>query len=159
MCRAASCRTSTRNAADAASDSTPVHDAEFADLIARMQQVLKDRASDVRLTRRLTDSPACLVAGEAGMSRHLERLLREAGQPVPTSLPVFEVNPSHPVVERLKREADAAVFSDWTQVLFDQAALAEGTALEDPAAFVKRLNALTLALAGGGGPKLWTPGS
>ncbi|MGE3707225.1 MAG: molecular chaperone HtpG [Vicinamibacterales bacterium] len=145
--------------ADAATDTPPVNDADFADVVARMQAVLKDRASQVRLTRRLTDSPACLVADETGPSRHLERLLREAGQPVPSSSPIFEVNPEHPVVQRLKRESDESVFDDWTQVLFDQATLAEGTALDDPAAFVKRLNRLTLALAGEAGPKLWTPGS
>jgi molecular chaperone HtpG len=131
----------------------------FTDLLARMQEVLKDRASQVRLTHRLTDSPACLVADEHGMSRHLERILREAGQTLPSSRPVFEVNPDHPIIQRLKRETDAALVGDWTQVLFDQALLAEGATLDDPAAFVKRLNALTLALAGEGRPRLWTPGS
>ncbi len=145
--------------ADAAGDGAAVDDADFADLVTRMQGVLEGRASQVRLTRRLTDSPACLVADETGMSRHMERLLRDAGQTIPATPPIFEVNPTHPVVQRLKRETDTAVFGDWTQVLFDQAMLAEGTPLDDPAAFVKRLNSLTLALAGEGGPKLWTPGS
>jgi molecular chaperone HtpG len=91
------------------------------------------------------------------MSRHLERILRDAGQAVPASKPVLEINPDHPIVQRLKQEHDATVFDDWTQILFDQALLAEGGELEDPATFVKRLNTLTLALAGGGAPRIWTP--
>jgi molecular chaperone HtpG len=130
---------------------------EYKDLLTRMQDALKDRASRVRLTHRLTDSPACLVGDEHGMSRHLERILRDAGQAVPASKPILEINPDHPIVQRLKQESDAAVFSDWTQILFDQALLAEGGELEDPATFVKRLNTLTLALAGGGAPRIWTP--
>jgi molecular chaperone HtpG len=130
---------------------------EYKDLLTRMQDALKDRASRVRLTHRLTDSPACLVGDEHGMSRHLERILRDAGQAVPASKPVLEINPDHPIVQRLKQEHDATVFDDWTQILFDQALLAEGGELEDPATFVKRLNTLTLALAGGGAPRIWTP--
>jgi molecular chaperone HtpG len=130
---------------------------EYKDLLARMQGVLESQASRVRLSHRLTDSPACLVGEEPGMSRHLERLLREAGQRLPASKPVMEVNPDHPIVQRLRQEADEAVFADWTHILFDQALLAEGGELEDPAMFVKRLNKLTLALAGGGAPRLWTP--
>jgi molecular chaperone HtpG len=130
---------------------------EYKDLLTRMQDALKDRASRVRLTHRLTDSPACLVGDEHGMSRHLERILRDAGQSVPASKPVLEINPDHPIVQRLKQEHDATVFDDWTQILFDQALLAEGGELEDPATFVKRLNTLTLALAGGGAPRIWTP--
>jgi molecular chaperone HtpG len=130
---------------------------EFKDLLTRMRDTLKDQASDVRLTHRLTDSPACLVSENAGMSRHLERLLRDAGQRVPATRPVLEINPDHPIVQRLKHEADSSVFADWSQILFDQALLAEGGALEDPALFVKRLNKLTLALAGAGAPRIWTP--
>ena len=132
---------------------------EYKDLLTRMQEALKDRASSVRLTHRLTDSPSCLVGDERGMSRRLERLLREAGQPVPGGKPVLEINPDHPIVQRLKQEADANLFADWSQILFDQAVLAEGGELDDPAAFVKRLNTLTLALAGAGTPRIWTPGS
>jgi molecular chaperone HtpG len=132
---------------------------EYQDLLTRMQEVLKDRASEVRLTHRLTDSPACLVADEHGLSRHLERILRESGQPVPVSRPIIEINPDHPIVQRLKQESDAAIFADWSQILFDQALLAEGATLEDPALFVKRLNKLTLALAGGAASRIWTPGS
>ncbi|MEO7192745.1 MAG: molecular chaperone HtpG [Vicinamibacterales bacterium] len=130
---------------------------EYKDLLKRMEDALKDQAGRVRLTHRLTDSPACLVSEEQGMSRHLERLLREAGQPVPGSKPVLEINPDHPIVQRLKQETDPAVFDDWSHILFDQALLAEGGNLEDPATFVKRLNKLTLALAGGAAPRIWTP--
>jgi molecular chaperone HtpG len=132
---------------------------EFKDLLNRMQTALQDQASAVRLTHRLTDSPACLVSEAHGMSRHLERLLREAGQPLPASKPVLEVNPDHPIVQRLRREADEAVFADWSHILFDQALLAEGGELQDPAMFVKRLNKLTLALAGDAAPRIWTPGT
>jgi molecular chaperone HtpG len=132
---------------------------EHKEFLTRIQAVLKDRASQVRLTHRLTDSPSCLVAEEHGISRHLERLLRESGQPVPTTQPILEINPDHPVVRRLRQESDQTLFSDWSQILFDQALLAEGAELEDPAAFVKRLNSLTLALAGAAAPRIWTPGS
>ena len=131
----------------------------YKDLLTRIQDVLGDRAGAVRLTERLTDSPACLVSEKHGMSLHLERLLKEAGQPVPGSKPVLEINPHHPVVERLTRESDPALFADWSQILFDQAVLAEGGELDDPAGFVKRLNKLTLALAGGPASKIWTPGN
>ena len=119
----------------------------------------KDRASDVRVTHRLTDSPACLVSDEHGMSTNLERLLKAAGQNVPALKPILEINPQHPIVERLKDEADDGRFADWSHILFDQATLAEGGQLEDPATFVKRLNELMLALAGGPASRIWTPGS
>src|SRR5262249_27110180 len=131
---------------------------EYEELLTRVQEVLKDRASRVRLTHRLTDSPACLVADEQGISRHLERILRESGQRVAASKPVLEINPGHPVVQRLKQEPDPALVADWSHILFDQALLAEGGELEDPATFVKRLNSLTLALAGGGASRIWIPG-
>jgi molecular chaperone HtpG len=131
---------------------------EYKDLLARMHEVLKDRASQVRLTHRLTDSPACLVGDEHGMSRHLERILRESGQRLPASRPIFEINPDHPIVQRLKQESDPSLFADWSHVLFDQALLAEGAELEDPAGFVKRLNKLMLALTGGTASRIWTPG-
>jgi molecular chaperone HtpG len=126
-------------------------------LLERMQKALQDRASGVRITHRLTDSPACLVSDQFGMSTHLERMLKAAGQDVPTSKPILEINPSHPIVERLKQEADDARFADWSHILFDQATLAEGGQLEDPAGFVKRLNDLMLTLAGAGPSRIWTP--
>jgi len=126
-------------------------------LIERMQKALIDRASGVRITHRLTDSPACLVSEDFGMSTHLERMLKAAGQQVPPSKPILEINPTHPIVERLKQETDDARFADWSHILFDQATLAEGGHLEDPASFVKRLNELMLTLAGAGPSRIWTP--
>jgi molecular chaperone HtpG len=128
-------------------------------LAGRIQEVLKDRASAVRTTERLTDSPACLVADEHGPSTHLERLLKAAGQNVPAVKPVLEINPAHPIVQRLKAETDTDRFADWSHILFDQATLAEGGHLEDPAGFVKRLNELMLTLAGEGPSRIWTPRS
>jgi molecular chaperone HtpG len=126
-------------------------------LLERMQKALQDRASGVRITHRLTDSPACLVSDQFGMSTHLERMLKAAGQQVPASKPILEINPSHPIVERLKQETDDARVADWSHILFDQATLAEGGQLEDPASFVKRLNDLMLTLAGAGPSRIWTP--
>jgi molecular chaperone HtpG len=132
---------------------------EFTDLVARIQDALKDRASAVRLTHRLTDSPACLVSDTHGISTNLERLLKASGQKLPSMKPVLEINPNHPIVERLKTETDDSRFSDWSHTLFDQATLAEGGQLDDPATFVKRLNTLMLTLAGGPASRIWTPGS
>jgi molecular chaperone HtpG len=142
---------------EAAKVADTVKEEDYQGLLTRLREALKERASAVRLTHRLTDSPVCLVSEEHAMSRHLERILRESGQAIPKSLPILEINPDHPIVQRLKREEDQALFEDWSQVLFDQAVLAEGTELDDPAGFVKRLNKLTLALAGGGASKIWTP--
>ena len=125
--------------------------------LERMQQVLTDRASSVRTTERLTDSPACLVSDEFGISSNLERILKSAGQTVPDLKPILEVNPSHPIIKRLKAETDETKFADWSHVLFDQATLAEGGQLDDPASFVKRLNELMLTLAGDGPSRIWTP--
>ena len=124
--------------------------------VERIQSALKDRASAVRVTNRLTDSPSCLVSDEHGMSAHLERMLKAAGQNVPGSKPILEINPQHPIVQRLKDESDERRFSDWSHILFDQAMLAEGGQLDDPASFVKRLNEVMLTLAGGGS-RIWTP--
>jgi molecular chaperone HtpG len=131
----------------------------FKPLVARIQEVLKERAAAVRLTQRLTDSPACLVSDEHGMSTNLERLLKASGQKIPSMKPVLEINPNHPIVERLKAESDDSRFADWSHTLFDQATLAEGGQLDDPATFVKRLNSLMLTLAGGAPSRIWTPGS
>lgn len=132
-------------------------ESELESLTERMQKVLGSKTQQVRVTTRLTDSPACLVSDHA-MSRNLERMLREAGQSVPAAQPVMEINPGHPIVERLKDETDHERFSEWTQILFDQALLAEGGQLEDPAGFVKRMNALLLALSGTRS-RIWTPGT
>ncbi|MGE0359879.1 MAG: molecular chaperone HtpG [Vicinamibacterales bacterium] len=129
-------------------------------LLERMQKALDGRASTVRVTNRLTDSPACLVSGADGLSTNLERILKAAGQAVPAAArPILEVNPAHPIVRRLADESDPVKFTDWSQILFDQATLAEGGQIDDPAAFVKRLNELMLTLAGAGPSKIWTPGS
>jgi molecular chaperone HtpG len=122
-----------------------------------MSKALADRAADVRLTDRLTTSPACLVADRHGMSTHLERLLKSAGQNVPAGKPILEINRRHPLVVRLTDEKDEGRFSDWSHLLFDQALLAEGGQVEDPAAFVKRLNDLMLGLAGAPASRIWTP--
>ena len=131
---------------------------EHKPLVERIQTALTDRASAVRVTTRLTDSPSCLVSDEHGISTNLERMLKAAGQKVPSSKPILEINPQHPIVQRLKDEADERRFTDWSHILFDQALLAEGGQLEDPAAFVKRLNEVMLTLAGGSS-KIWMPGT
>jgi molecular chaperone HtpG len=130
---------------------------EFKPLVERMKAALGDRVKEVRTTWRLTDSPACLVADEQDMGGNLQRILRSVGQDVPGAKPILEINPQHPMVERLKREEKR--FDDWAALLFDQAQLAEGATLEDPAGFVKRLNGLMLELAGEGAGRIWTPGS
>ncbi|MBL8437083.1 MAG: molecular chaperone HtpG [Zoogloeaceae bacterium] len=122
---------------------------EFKDLLERMKSALTDRVKDVRVTLRLTDSPACLVADEHDLGMNLARILKAAGQSAPVSSPILEINPHHPVVQRLKQEVER--FDDWANVLFDQALLAEGGTLEDPATFVKRINSLMLAISGGDG--------
>ena len=125
----------------------------------RIKAALGDRASDVRTSDRLTDSPSCLISDQYGLSTNFERMLKAAGQEVPHSKPVLEVNPGHPLVQRLKSETDETRFSDWSHLLFDQATLAEGGQLEDPAGFVRRLNELMLTLAGEGPSRIWMPGS
>ena len=126
-------------------------------LIERIQSALKDRASAVRRSARLTDSPACLVASEHAPTKNLERILKAAGQEVPAVRPILEINADHPIVKRLAQESDDARFGEWSQILFDQATLAEGGQIEDPAAFVRRLNDLLLTLAGEGPSRIWTP--
>ena len=116
----------------------------FKPVLDRLKETLKDRAKDVRASTRLVDSPACIVADEGDMSSHLARMLKQAGQAAPASKPVLEVNPAHALVKRL--ESDAR-FDDLAQILFDQALLAEGGQLEDPAAYVRRVNALLTAAA------------
>ena len=113
-------------------------------LTDKISTTLADKVQAVRVTHRLTGSPACLVSDQYGMSMNLERLLRSAGQKVPASKPILEINPKHPIVQGLKVESDEARFADRSYILFDQALLAEGGQLEDPASFVKRLNEMLL---------------
>jgi molecular chaperone HtpG len=129
--------------------------AQLEGLLGRIKASLGERVKDVRVTHRLTESPACLVADEHDVSANLARLLKAAGQGAPASKPILEVNPGHPVIERLKGEE--ARFDDWAAVLFDQALLAEGGQLDDPAAFVRRINGLMLDL-GGGASRIVLPG-
>ncbi|NHZ41488.1 molecular chaperone HtpG [Massilia aquatica] len=118
----------------------------YKDLVERMKAALGEKAKDVRVTFRLTDSPACLVADENELSGNLLRMLKAAGQSAPESKPILEINPNHPLVTRLKNEDAASTqFGDWAHILFDQALLAEGGSLSDPATFVKRLNEMLLA--------------
>ena len=117
-------------------------------LVERVKATLGERVKDVRVTHRLTDSPACLVTGEGDMSANLERLLKAAGQSAPTVKPTLEINPEHALVARLNGESDEARFADWANLLFEQALLAEGGQLDDPASFVKRLNGLLAMLPG-----------
>ena len=118
------------------------------DFIERIKTSLGDAVKDVRVTHRLTDSPACLVSDANDMSGNLERILKQAGQDIPDMKPILEVNPSHALVSLLKEQMEEERFNDWTQILFDQALLTEGGQLEDPAGFVQRLNSMLLALAG-----------
>lgn len=115
-------------------------------LTERAKKALADKVDAVRLTHRLTDSPACVVVGEADMGAQMRRLMEQAGQSVPQSKPTFELNPEHPLVKKLDQEPDEDRFTDLLNVLFDQANLAEGATLDDPAAYVHRLNKLLLEL-------------
>jgi molecular chaperone HtpG len=115
---------------------------EYAGLVKRMQDVLGDRVKEVRVSQRLTDSPSCLVTDEQDMAVHLQRLLKQAGQKVPESRPILEINPGHALVSRLKDESGDERFANWSHILFDQALLSEGGQLEDPVSFVNRLNDL-----------------
>lgn len=117
---------------------------EAKSLVERIKASLGDAVKEVRVTHRLTDSPACLVAGEHDLSGNLARILKAAGQNAPESKPILEINPSHRLVERLKAEQAEAKFADYAHVLFDQALLAEGGQLTDPASFVKRMNSLIM---------------
>lgn len=123
------------------------HQAEVAEsskpLIERMQKALDGKVKEVRVTTRLVDSPACVVVDEHELSPHLQRMLRVAGQQAPEVKPILEVNPEHALLARVS-QADDEAFKEWAQLLLDQAMLAEGAALNDPADFVKRMNRLLL---------------
>ncbi len=116
-------------------------------LVERLGDVLKDDVSEVRATHRLTDSAACLVVGDHDMGLQMRRIMEAAGQQVPDSKPILEINPAHPLSQMLDAESDEARFADLAHVVLDQATLAEGGQLDDPAAFVSRLNSLLLRLS------------
>lgn len=116
-------------------------------LLERLRKALENRVSEVRATSRLTDSAACLVVGEFDMGSQMRRIMEAAGQPVPDTKPILEINPKHPLSERLDREQDEDRFADLANIVFDQATLAEGGQLEDPAAYVRRLNALLVEIS------------
>ena len=116
-------------------------------LLKRMKQALEDKVEDVRVTNRLTDSPACIVLNEQDMAMHMQRILKEAGHELPSSKPILEINTDHPIVKKLDGEKSKKKFADWSDILFDQALLAEGGQLEDPASFVAKLNKMLVTIA------------
>tara|TARA_R110002072_G_scaffold184083_2_gene340448 strand:- start:16230 stop:18149 length:1920 start_codon:yes stop_codon:yes gene_type:complete len=119
----------------------------YESLVKQISELLKDKVDTVRITNRLTDSPACLVSGAHDMDAQMKKIMEAAGQKVPESKPNFEVNPEHPLVKKLNEEQNDERFNDLTYVLFDQAALASGEQLKEPGAFVSRLNKLLLDLS------------
>jgi molecular chaperone HtpG len=120
---------------------------EHEGLIERLNKVLTDKVDSVRITHRLTDSPACLVIGDYDMGLQMRRIMEAAGQKVPESKPIFEINPEHPLIDKLDQEPDEDRFAELALVLFDQAGLAAGATLDDPASYVQRLNKLLLELS------------
>ncbi|MGX9462128.1 molecular chaperone HtpG [Shewanella sp. A14] len=114
-------------------------------LVERVKAALADSVSEVRVTSRLTDTPACVVAGEGEMSTQMIKLMQAAGQPVPESKPTFEINPTHPLVEHLNNETDEQLFADWAHLLLQQALLSEKGSLADPSAFIKLTNQMLMA--------------
>jgi glycosyltransferase involved in cell wall biosynthesis len=120
---------------------------EIPKLVERIREVLDDVVSEVRVSHRLTDSPSCLVQGEHEMAMHMQRLMKQAGHEVPLSKPSLEVNPEHALVKRLRREQDSERFAEWSRLLFEQAMLTQGAQLEDPTAFVRRLNRILVELS------------
>ena len=120
---------------------------EYKELLDKVKATLGDKVKDVRITHRLTDSASCLVADEHDLGGNLARILKAAGQKAPDTKPILEINPKHPALQRLKYEE--ARFDDWANLLLEQATLAEGGTLDDPAGFVKRINDLMLALSSG----------
>lgn len=120
---------------------------EAKDLVKRIKKVLDEKVEDVRVSHRLTSSPACIVLSEHDMALYMQHLMRQAGHEMPATKPVLEINPSHPLVQRMENEEVEDRFEDWAKILFDQAILAEGGQLEDPASFVSRLNQMINEIA------------
>ncbi len=121
---------------------------EARDIVKRIKEVLGDKVENVRVSHRLTTSPACIVLNEHEMAMYMQHLLRQAGHDVPVTKPVLEINPTHPLVRRMENEEAKERFQDWASILFDQAILAEGGQLENPAGFVNRLNHMISEIAG-----------
>ena len=119
-----------------------IHD----DLVKHIQEVLDEKVKEVRVTSRLTTSPACLVSDENDMGRHLEQILKASGQNVPGAKPILEINPDHPIIKNIIAEKDDELFSDWSHILFDQALLSEGGQLADPVNFVNKLNSMIVSM-------------
>jgi molecular chaperone HtpG len=121
-------------------------EASYKDLLKRMQDTLGDKVKEVRISHRLTNSPSCMVVEQHDMAVSMQKILKQAGHQLPDIQPILEINPDHLLVKRLKDEQNHKRFEDWTQILFDQALLSEGGQLDDPAAFVSRMNELLLLL-------------
>jgi len=116
-------------------------------LIERLKEKLADNVSDVKVSHRLTSSPACVVLGEQEMALHMQQLMKQAGHAVPESKPTLEINPGHPILKKMDAEIDEDRFTDWSRLLLDQAVLAEGGQLDDAAGFVQRMNELIIELS------------
>jgi molecular chaperone HtpG len=117
---------------------------EAKDVVNKIKKSLADKVEDVRVSHRLTTSPACIVLNEHDMALYMQHLLQQAGHDMPRSKPILEINPTHPIIKRMKDKSVELEFNDWAQLLFEQAVLAEGGQLENPAGFVARLNNLML---------------
>jgi len=122
---------------------------EAKDVVGKLQEILKDKVKEVRITHRLTNSPSCLVVEEDEMAANLQRMLKSAGHAMPTTQPILEINPTHALVIGLNDEANAGKLESWANLLFEQALLAEGGQLDDPAAFVNRMNDLLAGSSAG----------
>ena len=115
-------------------------------IVERMKKVLEGKVSDVKVSTRLTSSPACLVMNEQDMALHMQQILKQAGQEIPSNKPMLEINPEHPVMQKVEDESDDAKFADWVSLIYDQSVLAEGGQLEDPATFVRHMNEMLLEM-------------
>ncbi len=124
-------------------ESNKAHD----ELVKRIKDILDEKVKEVRVTSRLTTSPACLVSDDNDMGRHLEQILKASGQNIPGSKPILEINPDHPIIKKIDGEKDNDLFTDWSHILFDQALLSEGGQLADPVNFVNKLNAMIVSIA------------
>jgi len=116
------------------------------DLVKHIKEVLDEKVKEVRVTSRLTTSPACLVSDENDMGRHLEQILKASGQNISGTKPILEINPDHPIIKKIIAEKDDDLFSDWSHILFDQALLSEGGQLADPVNFVNKLNSMIVSM-------------